>query len=76
MITAEIKVNGALIAYMYVQNIDPGTDESCKSEYCWRYIDMAEGTVTEGILSHFQEEGADKLIALVFAAAHKKRSEY
>jgi len=73
MITAEVKVNGALIAYMYVQNIDPGLDESSQSEYFWRYIDMAEGAVKEGTLFHVQEEGANKLMALVFAAAHKKK---
>ena len=71
MITAEIKVNGALIAYMYVQNIEPGIDESSPSKYLWRYFDMAEGTVINGTVSHIQEEGAAKLMELVFKKAHR-----
>ena len=68
MITAEIKVNGVMIAHVYVVNqgaasLDPDVDGLC--EYHYEYY-RPEHSVIRGKAEHFRPNGAAALLKEVF----------
>lgn len=80
MISAEIKINGAMIAHVYAVNVThqvpPGALGKLKGQDVYRYevhsIDSAVPTRKGGV-KHHRDDGALLLIEKVIATAVKKK---
>lgn len=73
MITAEIKVNGCLIAHLYCVNVcncdlgppvEEGNEHACLYE--WSYHKMTGGETIKGEVTHHRKDGAEELIQLIW----------
>jgi hypothetical protein len=80
MITAEVRVNGALIGHMYIHNektLFPSAQEYkkhlCdKCEYYVEYTEVGKGKIFIGRLEHWGNDGAVALMAKAFELIDKK----
>lgn len=73
MITAEVKVNGRLIAHIYAHNLGAAdqTPESHSIERCryfWEYYEVNGHRVKQGHVTHVRSEGAARLLARILDA--------
>jgi hypothetical protein len=64
MITAEIKVNGALIGYLYVVNVTDGRQEL--QDYKCEYYTPETGTLHKFTIKHDPKDMASGLMAKCF----------
>ncbi len=81
MLTVEIKVNGALIEYLYIVNVTPlerqvdrilETEKEIKDIYKYEHYDAGEGTI-DGKIHHTRNDGALVLVKKVIDKAIKQR---
>jgi len=72
MITAEIKINGNLISYLYIVNKEflPGSLTDCL--YVYEYYEVGKD-LKRGSVIHKRKDGALKLIEIVSKAAGKEK---
>ena len=74
MLTAEIKINGALIAHVYIVNQTTGSTDPVRGyryDYKVDYYDVVTGEVTKGRFSHWQNEGAAVCLKKALGAVKK-----
>ena len=90
MLTLEMKVNGMLIAHIYIVNVSPHVDnpllcygpgapknpDICNYEYeIYRVgVEGGDESVVKGKVKHNQTEGAIKLVQKVTKHATRKRT--
>lgn len=77
MLTAEIKVNGALIGHLYILNSGRGTKgpKGITYDYTAQYYDVCSGKVSKAIFSHTREDGVKKCIQRAFCALGVEEEE-
>lgn len=91
MLTAEIKVNGTLIAHLYARNItfDKEWEDAQKlfagakvvvpdtkeHKYKYEYYEIGSGKTTSGNVSHIRNDGAAKLISVIMDDMEKNKKE-
>jgi len=68
MLTAEIKVNGSLIAHMYIVNEGSFDGENAKYRY---EIYHPDDGIIKGKMSHVRSDGALELIRLILEKERK-----
>ena len=62
MLTTEIKINGSIIAHLYLHN-NISINEYGQYEYYWEYYEVnRQCTIKSGIIYHDRSEGAAVLV--------------
>jgi len=69
MLTAEVKINGALIGYIYLVNETPRDGQP--SEYRWEYYEPDRCAIKGCGLKHNREDGALTLVVKAIKAIEK-----
>lgn len=64
MITAEIRVNGALIAHLYARNYSSTLTDPEVCLYSWEYYQVG-GETRRGVVQHRRSDGHAALLAKV-----------
>ena len=76
MLTAEVKINGALLGHLYVHNtaqsvVSKGTT---RHRYTAEWYEVASGVIKRSKFIHRREDGADVCVAKAFRSLGKRQA--
>lgn len=72
MFTAEIRVNGTLVAHLYGRNVGESGE---LHKYDYEYYQTAEGGLKMGSVIHDQEDGIAALVSKILAHQNKLKTK-
>ncbi len=68
MLTAELKVNGAMVGLVYVKRHGgPDNDNPVCANYLFRYHDIETGKVVSGYVQHDFKDGLPALVGKILS---------
>lgn len=71
MLTAEYRINGSLIGYLYIHNL--GIQEKGKYLYEYEFYKVGTGEVSKGTVRHKRSDGFMRLIQETYKDRNDKR---
>lgn len=75
MFTAEIRVNGSLVAHLYGRNVEVLSDGQCEYDYEYYEVDHPGQLLKIGSVAHDQEDGIAALVSKILAHQNKLKTK-